>query len=241
MQRGYFDDFRDFRDSQGKVFHSPTRLIPAAAAPLFPQITPLTSDGTPCSFPITGTDAPAASLVCIAFRAGAQEMIEAWAVPFSQAAAYQLEEEQKQEEQQPDFISRTSTNNKTLALVELALVESIVMSVWPFRNILMKNGGASQGKYSINATYLYHFARETESIRNALQMTNRLTGYVYLLDCLGRVRCRGSGNPSSQELDMMLQCSRQLLSEEEEEGKKDKAAATDTPNSNNLTELYESN
>lgn len=95
MQRGYFDDFRDFRDSQGKVFHSPTRLIPAAAAPLFPQITPLTSDGTPLSFPFTGTGAPAASLVCIAFRAGAQEMIEAWAVPFSRAAAHQLEPQQQ--------------------------------------------------------------------------------------------------------------------------------------------------
>jgi ATPase complex subunit ATP10 len=210
---------------------------------MFPQITPLASDGTPRSFPITGTDAPAASLVCIAFRAGAQEMIEAWAVPFSRAAtSYQLEQQQEQEqeqEQQPTSTSSTPTpNRKTLALVELALVESIVMGFWPFRNILMKNGGSSQGNYSMNATYLYHFATETENIRNALHMTNRLTGYVYLLDSVGRVRWRGSGNPSSHELDMLLQCSRQLLSEEER--KVEKNAVTGTASSNNSTLINES-
>lgn len=31
MQRGYFDDFRDFRDSKGKVFAAPERLVPAAS------------------------------------------------------------------------------------------------------------------------------------------------------------------------------------------------------------------
>ena len=30
IQRGYFDDFRDFRDSKGKVFLAPERLVPAA-------------------------------------------------------------------------------------------------------------------------------------------------------------------------------------------------------------------
>lgn len=167
MQRGYFDDFRDFRDSQGKVFHSPQRLIPAAAAPLFPQISPLTSDGTPLSFPFTGPAAPAASLVCIAFRAGAQEMIEAWAGPFSRNAS-ELEQEQGATKDDPI--------NQKFALVELALIESVVMGVWPFRNILMKSGGVSQGKYAMDATYLYHFTRDREELRNALHMTNRLTG-----------------------------------------------------------------
>jgi mitochondrial ATPase complex subunit ATP10 len=217
MQRGYFDDFRDFRDSQGKVFHSPTRLIPAAAAPLFPQITPLTSDGTPVSFPFTGPSAPAASLVCIAFRAGAQEMIEAWAEPFSRTAASQLKDSEQGEEEQQQPLTSSKSSNKNFALVELALIESVVMGIWPFRNILMKNGGASQGKYAMPATYLYHFVRDTETIRNALQMTNRLTGYIYLLDSLGRVRWRGSGNPSSIEIEMLLQCSYQLLEEKEKE------------------------
>ena len=169
MQRGYFDDFRDFRDSQGKVFHSPQRLIPAAAAPLFPQISALTSDATPLSFPFSGPAAPAASLVCVAFRAGAQEMIEAWAGPFSRSAS-ELEQEQEQD------AMANNPKNKKFALVELALIESVVMGVWPFRNILMKNGGASQGKYAMDATYLYHFTRDTEELRNGLHMTNRLTG-----------------------------------------------------------------
>lgn len=31
MQRGYFDDFRDFRDSKGKVFLAPEKLIAAGS------------------------------------------------------------------------------------------------------------------------------------------------------------------------------------------------------------------
>lgn len=30
MQRGYFDDYKDFRDSKGKVFPSLEKLVPAA-------------------------------------------------------------------------------------------------------------------------------------------------------------------------------------------------------------------
>lgn len=153
MQRGYFDDFRDFRDSKGKVFQAPQRLIPASAAPIFPSIEPLAADGTPHPFPSVGPDAPAASLVCVAFRAGAQEMLEAWAKPFS--VAHQ--------------------ESPNVALYELALIESVVMGVWPFRSILMKNGVASQGKYAMPATYLYYF-KDSKPLRTALHMTNLLTG-----------------------------------------------------------------
>jgi ATPase complex subunit ATP10 len=154
-------------------------------------------------------------------------MIEAWAEPFSRAAAQQNEQNQDQQSQQ----QQPTSSNKNVALVELALIESVVMGVWPFRNILMKNGGASQGKYTINATYLYQFVRDTDSIRNALQMTNRLTGYVYLVDSLGRVRWRGSGNPSDKEIDMMLQCSSQLVKEEEVGGGKNNTAAASAASS----------
>ena len=155
MQHGYFDDFRDFRDSKGKVFQAPARLIPASAAPLFPSIEAVAADGNPISFPSMGPNAPATSLVCVAFRAGAQEMLEAWAEPFSR-----------------EYQGNSSSH---VGLYELALIESVVMGLWPFRNMLMKNGVASQGKYAMPATYLYYF-KDSELLRTSLHMTNRLTG-----------------------------------------------------------------
>lgn len=153
MNRGYFDDFKDFRDNKGKIFYSPEKLIPASQAHAFPAITPLTSDGTPFTFPPTGPSAPVASLVSIAFRAGAQQMIESWAAPFSHA----------------------HSNAPNVALYELSVVESIVMRVWPFRSMLMASGGKSQALYAMPCTYLYYL-KDYAALRAALHMSNILTG-----------------------------------------------------------------
>ena len=189
MQRGYFDDFKDFRDKKGKVFYAQDRLTPAAESLPFPAILPVAADGAETPFPpAAAAAAPPASLVCVAFRAGAQGMLEAWAAPFSAA-----------------FHSTPGA-----ALYELALVESRVMSLWPFRSMLMSSGGKSQAKYDMPCQYLYFF-KAREPLREALHMTNRLTGYVYLVDGEGRVRWRGSGNPEARELEALLKCSNQLL------------------------------
>jgi len=153
MQRGYFDDFKDFRENNGKVFFAPDRLIPASVSQPFPSITPASAEGGSTPFPPTGPTAPAVSLVCIAFRAGAQEMIESWAAPYSQAFQ----------------------SNPSAALYELSLVESVVMRLWPFRAMLISGGGKSQAKYAMPCHYLYHF-QDPEPVRLALRMTNRLTG-----------------------------------------------------------------
>ena len=188
LNRGYFDDFKDFRERQGKVFHAPERLAPATHAPAFPPIQPLASTGSAVPFPLAG--AAAASLVCVAFRAGAQDMLEAWAAPFTRR-----------------FHDRPSA-----ALVELALIESPVMALWPFRGMLLRSGASSQAQYAMPATYLFNFGG-TEELRAALHMSNRLTSYVYLLDGRGRVRWRASGRPDDKEVQLLLECTEKLLTE----------------------------
>lgn len=186
MQRGYFDDFRNFRDTQGKVFLSPERMIPSSAAPLFPSIRPLLPDGSVTSFPFAGAAAPLSTLVCVAFRAGAQGMLEQWAHHFANA----------------------HKDDSRAALVELALIESAVMKIWPFRHMLIS---ASSQKKSPNKTqYLYLFDN-VESLCAPLHMANRLTGYAYLLDQAGRVRWQGSGSPDEREVTTLLECSSRLL------------------------------
>jgi ATPase complex subunit ATP10 len=191
LNRGYFEDFKDFRERQGKVFRAPERLAPATHAPAFPPIQPLASTGSVVPFPLAdAAAAAAASLVCVAFRAGAQDMLEAWAAPFSRR-----------------FHERSS-----VALYELALIESPVMALWPFRGMLLRSGASSQARYAMPATYLFNFGG-TEELRAALHMSNRLTSYAYLLDGRGRVRWRASGKPDESEMQLLLECTEKLLAE----------------------------
>jgi ATPase complex subunit ATP10 len=196
LQRGYFDDFKDFRDNQGKAFFAADRLTPPSQSAAFPPLQAALPDGTTTTFPPAAdrNSAPAVSLVCVAFRAGAQGMLEAWAAPFSRR-----------------FGARPGTG---AALVELSLVESRVMALWPFRGVLLRSGERSQASYAMPATYLYHFG-DGEALQAALRMNNRLTGYVYLLDGQGRVRWRGSGKPEERELTAMDKCAEELVQEAE--------------------------
>ena len=158
LNRGYFDDFKDFREKQGKVFFAPERLTPAAHAAAFPPIEPLLPDGSKTAFPPLEAppgSAPALSLVCIAFRAGAEGMLQAWAAPFS--SSFQHE--------------------PRAALFEIALIESTVMALWPFRAMLLGAGAQRQTQRAMPTTYLVQFGG-VERVRAALHMTNRLTGWV---------------------------------------------------------------
>ncbi|KAL4458895.1 hypothetical protein ABPG75_013760 [Micractinium tetrahymenae] len=215
MQRGYFDDFRDFRDSKGKVFAAPQRLAPASHAPAFPRMQVLLSNGSPSTFPPAATAAAAAagsggsegsssggggelqpaaaSLVCLAFRAGAQPMLEAWAGGFSSR-----------------FQGR-----RGVALYELAIVEGVVMSMWPFKQLLLRNSSKAAAKYALPCRVLTHFGA-MDGIRAGLHLTNLLTGYVFLVDAQGRLRWRASGSPSEQELQTLLRVTEELLREQGE-------------------------
>ncbi|KAI3436178.1 hypothetical protein D9Q98_002233 [Chlorella vulgaris] len=231
MQRGYFDDFREFRDSKGKVFAASGKLLASSHAPTFPHMQVVLSDGSSCTFPPAaaelshragsntqqpmqlgaatqppsdvGTNSAAAaggvlqpsaaSLVCLAFRAGAQPMIEAWATAFGH-----------------HFQGRGSE----VALYEMAIVEGVVMRMWPFKQLLLRGGANSAAKYAFPCRHLHHFG-DMQALRSSLHLTNLLTGYVFLIDSRGRLRWRGSGSPTKEELDTLLRCTEQLLQEEQ--------------------------
>ena len=69
LQRGYFDDFREFRDKQGKVFAAEA-FAPSKAA-FFPKVEGETPDGGAVALPLPQSRANV-TLVDVAFRAGAQ-------------------------------------------------------------------------------------------------------------------------------------------------------------------------
>ncbi|KAL0043368.1 hypothetical protein WJX79_002815 [Trebouxia sp. C0005] len=214
MQHGYFDDFRAVRDQHGKIFSSPERLIDAQAAQPFPSTQMVRPDGLQCTMPPPPGQHQAA-LLCTAFRAGAEDILASWSTPFKERYGSQ----------------------QGAHYFELSFVESAVMSVWPFKQIILRAqlskapipspkqatlspaahashaGSSTPGSAktsTMQTDFLFHFG-DTTQIRKALEMPNRLTGYAFLIDSNGLVRWRGSGLAEQSEVDGLLRAADQLL------------------------------
>ncbi|KAL3134647.1 hypothetical protein ABBQ32_007656 [Trebouxia sp. C0010 RCD-2024] len=115
MQHGYFDDFRAVRDQQGKIFSSPNRLIDAEVCQHFPPTQVVRPDGVEATLPPPPGQYKAA-LLCTAFRAGAEDMLASWSQPFRERYGLQ----------------------HGAHYYELSFVESAVMSVWPFKQMILR-------------------------------------------------------------------------------------------------------
>lgn len=90
------------------------------------------------------------------------------------------------------------------------------MQLWPFKQLLLRSASAaSAGKYALPCRHLHHFGA-MEQLRQALQLSNLLTGYVFLLDAQGRLRWRASGSPSPAELQSLLRVTEELLGQQAE-------------------------
>jgi hypothetical protein len=49
------------------------------------------------------------------------------------------------------------------------------MSMWPFKQLLLRGGAAAAAKYSLPCCHLHHFG-DMRGLREALHLTNLLTG-----------------------------------------------------------------
>ncbi|KAK9865425.1 hypothetical protein WJX84_005808 [Apatococcus fuscideae] len=196
IDKGYFDDFGQMKTTHGKIF--PAQGMDASKAPLFPKITVHAPDGSESQFP--PEERAEASLICLAFRSGAEDSLTSWRRPFQQHF-------------------HSSGKHAHVALYELALIDSQVMSIWPFRQLILSGGGRQQqaaaaagsAAAELPATALWYF-HDVRPIIRAIGCTNKLTGYAYLVDKRGRIRWRASGQAQPDELHSLLQTSDDLVS-----------------------------
>ncbi|BDA42262.1 hypothetical protein COCOBI_03-1490 [Coccomyxa sp. Obi] len=192
MKRGYFDDFKDLKETQGRMFQASEQLSPAGTSPHLPAMAVMEPGGAEVMFPPPQGSLRVA-LLCIAFRAGAEDKLQSWSEPY-----------------------RDGLQGCTGARwFDLSLVESPVMSIWPFKQMILRSGVTGPAAPSevclLQREPIFHFGDATE-IRRALGMTNRLTGYAYLIDGKGRVRWRGSGQATAAEAENLVSCARELHS-----------------------------
>ncbi|CAL9751716.1 unnamed protein product [Musa acuminata subsp. burmannicoides] len=171
-------------------------IIASSTAVEFPDLEVSFPDGRCVKLPInaaqTVTDtsqmpAPYVSLLCLSFRASSLGMVESWILPFR------------------DSFSDAGT----VQIYEVSFIDSWLLSLGPARRLILKmmrksNDPHRQVMYSFGDHYYF---------RKKLQIVNLLTGYIFLLDGLGRIRWQGFGYATEEELSWLLSCTSLLLEE----------------------------
>ncbi|KAK6141976.1 hypothetical protein DH2020_020763 [Rehmannia glutinosa] len=200
MSRGYFADMSEMKKNGGKIAMANKIIIPAVAAVKFPTLEVNYSDGSSLKLPITSdvnaskSDIPKASLLCLSFRASSQPMVDSWSSPFL----------------------NTFGHSSNVRLYEVSFIDSWLLTRSPIKKLLlkiMKKPKPGEKQDILQRQIVYSFG-DHYYFRKELQILNLLTGYIFLLDKLGRIRWQGFGLATEDELSSLLSCTSLLLDEE---------------------------
>ena len=197
LVHGYFWMIKDLERSNEKPIQSNELLIPREHAKVFPYLPGLesVSGNIRAAMPDyilrknRSKDAAAqCTLVAISFRDHGYRLLPSWLDPFQEALA----------------------GKDRVELVRLNLSEGwfnkyILGRV--IRYLTRRNTPAAEQ----DSTFLYSGGSGAlEPFRDALRMHNLLTGYVFLLDGLGRVRFAGSGSATEEEVERLVRFAKEL-------------------------------
>jgi ATPase complex subunit ATP10 len=184
---------KDLKRSQEKPVVSNKELIPEKRAKVFPFLDNLKSlRGGKVDLPefflrknrSHDVDAQC-TLVAISFRDFGYNLLASWLDPFAEAM----------------------TGKDRVEVVRLNLSEGWV-NKWILRGFITGLTKRNTPQSEQDRTFLYF--GDLESFRDSLRMHNVMTGYVFLLDGLGRVRFAGSGPASEEEAERLIRFAKEL-------------------------------
>lgn len=192
---GYFWNIKDLKRSGDKPIMSNETLIPDNQAKMFPHLSQLESlSGVTVELPDyflrknRSKDVSAqCTLVAISFRDFGYKLLPSWLDPFEEKIG----------------------NNDRVEVIRLNLSEGW-FNKWILRGVLRGLTKRNTPVEEHDSTLLY-FGSDLELFRDALRMHNVLTGYVFLLDGLGRVRFAGSGPASEEEVERLVKFANDLI------------------------------
>mmetsp|Transcript_26324 Transcript_26324/g.40777 ORF Transcript_26324/g.40777 Transcript_26324/m.40777 type:complete len:315 (-) Transcript_26324:64-1008(-) len=199
---GHFWMLGDLRKNGGKPIIANESLIPVSYAQVFPRLEGLVS--------LSGKEnvnlpdflcqdagyrlSSACTLVAISFKQFGFEKLKGWIEPFETAVCHGIG---------PD--SRAGRAK----VVQISIIEGGLYKM--FSGLFIQSWKSSTPE-ELHENTLLHFGSEddTKSFRENIRMHNTLTGYVALVDGLGRVRWMGSGEASDDEVATLIDCAREL-------------------------------
>eukprot|EP00892_Ulva_mutabilis_P005270 jgi/Ulvmu1/3114/UM015_0154.1 len=185
-------DLRSVNKSNGKlVDFSSTQLIPALTAKHWPamRVSSHARADEEFSQPLEGTHA---RIVLASYRASAEMYLSEWR----------------------NVITESFQDHADVELVELTVCDVAICKVWPFKGMLVNATKAPHKTLTalskMSARRVHYFGDDKVAVEG-LGMSNRLTGYVFLVDEDGRVRWQASGRMLEEEAHNCLRAVRGLL------------------------------
>jgi ATPase complex subunit ATP10 len=200
---GNFWMMTDLKRTDNKPVLSNPHLIPEQTSQVFPSLshwTPVQDDASHEEVNVPdfflrnnrARDASAqCTLVAIAFKQFGAQMLTSWTAP---------------------LVDEFQANSRRVEVVHLSITEGWFAS--QFLRPLLTRSARANTPPSQHGTTLLHYASTASALdefKDALRMHNTLTGYVYLLDGLGRVRFAGSGTASPDEVERVISFAKELI------------------------------
>ena len=198
LAKGYFFAVDEVRDTGGKLFECSRGLIPTKIAVDFPQLAvtrPADKTEVRLLDALRGTNTdtntktntgiirptPKNTLMGIYFRENAKSQLKSWTEGYTEKHGF---------------------DPAGLRVVELSCVDSLLFRVGPLRNVILR-GLESQARARGEGNPIQYFAAfgSLPEFRQRLDIHNRLSAFCFLLDGEQRVRWKGCGEASGEELD----------------------------------------
>ncbi|KAG5183715.1 ATPase assembly factor ATP10 [Tribonema minus] len=167
--------------THGKLFKAATALVPADKAVPFPDFDADTLSGRK-KVSVALDLRGQVAVVGVSFKHFGYAMLPAWLGALKR--------------QHPQAVT-----------ANLNLAEGLVISF--LRPLLVMDMKRNVAPEQHSSTYVLF--GDAEDIRTDLDIMNRLTGHIFLLDKEGKIRWRGCGIATPEELDSMLACYEQLV------------------------------
>lgn len=195
LVHGYFWMMKDLTKSNDKPIQTNKALIPESRSKVFPVLQGLKSlDGQQVNFPDyvlrknRSKDAAAqCTVVAISFRDFGYGLLSSWLDPFQKAMS----------------------GMDRVEVVRLNLTEGW-FNKWILRGFILGLMKKNTPKADHDRTFVYFGGSDLESFQDCLRMHNILTGYVFLLDGLGRVRFAGSGPATEEDVERLIRFAKDL-------------------------------
>ena len=128
------------------------------------------------------------TLVAISFKHFGYQMLASWTEPFQEAFQ----------------------GNGRVEVVTLSITEGWFLSTF-LSSFLTQGARRNTPPERLGETLMYYGNEDAlADFRDTLRMHNTLTGFVYLLDGLGRVRFAGSGTASQEESEQLIEFAKEL-------------------------------